>query len=100
MAAENHSTMRLTRLARRHASLPGGQALICPMRRGSRYICKKLSAINVPETANTQFLCRDNVTSQGTAERNDATVAPRPTNTSSKGRAQHSRALNEVNSER
>jgi len=60
----------------------------------------KLIAINTPDTENVHALWRERVTSHGMNERNDATDAPRPNNTSSDGRAQQSRVLTDVNSEK
>jgi hypothetical protein len=49
---------------------------------------------------NTQFLCRERLTSQGMAERSDATVAPNPNKTSNDGNAQHKSVLSDPNKER
>jgi hypothetical protein len=56
-----------------------------------------LQPIKNPETAKTHVLCRESVTSHGTADKNDATVAPRPSNTKSDGSAQQSNVPNDVN---
>ena len=46
--------------------------------------------MSAPDAAKTHALRRDSVTSQGAAESADATVAPRPSSTSSEGSAQQS----------
>src|SRR5690242_11672624 len=53
----------------------------------------------MPATTKIQLLCDDNVTSQGAADSNEATVAPSPNNTSSDGSAQQSRVPADVNSD-
>jgi hypothetical protein len=66
----------------------------------SQYILIKLVAINTPEILKVHALCRESVTSQGSAESADATVAPNPASTSNEGRAQHRSVLREVNKEK
>src|SRR5579863_5915426 len=56
--------------------------------------------MSTPAVVNTQTLWWDNSTSQGTNERTDATVAPRPNSTSNEGKAQQSSVPNDVNSDR
>src|ERR1017187_2746283 len=66
----------------------------------SAYTYSTLPPISSPATRNTHFLCRDRVTSHGTDERIDATVAPSPMRTKSDGSAQHRSVPKEVKSER
>lgn len=50
-----------------------------------------------PDIAKTQVLWCESVTSHGTADKKDATGAPRPTNTKRDGSAQQSSVPNDVN---
>src|SRR5690348_16999633 len=56
--------------------------------------------MSTPAVVNTQALCWDNLTSQGTSDRTLATVAPSPNSTSSDGKAQQSSVPNEVKSDK
>ncbi len=60
----------------------------------------KLAVIRAPEMLNVQVLCRDNETSHGSDESAEATVAPNPRRTRTDGKAQHSRVLSDVKSEK
>jgi len=53
-----------------------------------------------PDMPKTQVLWCESVTSHGTADKNDATVAPSPTNTNRDGSAQQSSVPNDVNRDR
>jgi len=55
------------------------QAALAPVAWEQRhYTYSKLPQIRTPETQKTQIFCRESVTSDGTEERNEATVAPSP----------------------
>jgi hypothetical protein len=56
--------------------------------------------MSVPAMLKVQILCREKLTSQGAAERSDATAVPIPNRTSTDGRAQQMRVLNELKSEK
>jgi len=101
MAAESQSVQRLMRLALPQAlGWSIGQALDSARSLGAiRCTYTKFAKINSPAIANVQFLCRENVISQGTDETTEATVAPSPIRTNREGNAQHSNVLNDVNSE-
>jgi hypothetical protein len=59
-----------------------------------------LAKISSPAMANVQFLWRENAISHGAAETTDATVAPRPISTNSDGKAQQSKVLKDVKSDK
>lgn len=101
MAAEHHSSTLLNRLACPHA-VGSSASQDCPrVSLGTiQYILKKLAAINTPEILNVQSLCRESVTSHGSAESADATVAPNPSRTRTEGNAQHNSVLSDVNREK
>src|SRR5262249_60253778 len=99
---ESQSTTRRNRVVELHASgASDEQALPAAWSRGAmRYTYSKLPPMSAPETRNTTLLCRESVTSHGTAERNEATVAPSPSRTRSDGSAQQSSVPNDVNRDR
>ena len=49
---------------------------------------------------NVQILCLDKLTSQGAADSSETTVVPIPSRTSTEGRAQQMRVLNELKREK
>jgi hypothetical protein len=60
----------------------------------------KLAAMSVPAMLKVQILCRESDTSQGAAERRDATAVPMPSSTRTDGSAQQRSVLKELKSER
>jgi hypothetical protein len=60
----------------------------------------KLKAMSTPEMPKVHVLCLDSVTSHGSAESMDATVAPNPSRTNSEGNAQQNNVLSDVNKEK
>jgi hypothetical protein len=64
------------------------------------YVITKLIAIKVPAMLKVQTLWRDRLTSQGAADKSDATAVPIPSNTSTDGSAQQISVLKELKSEK
>jgi hypothetical protein len=99
--AENQRSLRLISLACPHAVGSSASQTSPACSRGAiQYVTIKLREISTPEMLNVQILWRDKLTSQGIADNSEATVVPRPSNTSTAGRAQQSSVPNELKSEK